>query len=93
MDARCTPHPLACFRQAIRLEGRWRTVAEKVFIYATGWKDTPFTPICEALRREPDWRVVSFACGHNVVREDPEGLVALIDGLDAAGHRASPHLP
>ncbi|MFQ3457196.1 alpha/beta hydrolase [Bradyrhizobium sp. UFLA01-814] len=81
MDPRCTPHPFACFRQAIRLCDRWKSVKEKVFIYATGWKDTPFTPTYEALLKDPEWTVKSFACGHNVVRENPEELVALITGL------------
>lgn len=84
MDPRCTPHPLASFRQAIRLGGRWESVKEKVFIYANGWKDTPFTPTYEALLADPDWVVRSFACGHNIVREDPEQLVALITGLRAS---------
>ena len=84
LEPRCTPHPLACFRQAIRLSDRWRSVKEKVFIYATGWPDTPFTPTYEALREDPEWLVKSFACGHNVVREDPEQLVAVIAGLNAS---------
>jgi pimeloyl-ACP methyl ester carboxylesterase len=84
LDPRCTPHPLASFRQAIRLTGQWKRVPEKVFIYATGWAETPFTPTYEALRMDPAWMVRSFACGHNVVREDPEQLVALIASLHAA---------
>ncbi len=84
LDPRCTPHPLATFRQAIRLGDRWKSVKEKVFIYATGWGDTPFTPTYEALLSDPEWVVKSFACGHNVVRENPDQLVALIRGLKAA---------
>jgi pimeloyl-ACP methyl ester carboxylesterase len=84
MEPRCTPHPLASFRQAIRLEGRWKSVKEKVFIYATGWKDTPFTPTYEALLKDPEWVVKSFACGHNIVRENPDQLVAVIAGLEAS---------
>lgn len=81
MDPRCTPHPLASFRQAIRLEGRWKSVKEKLFIYANGWKDTPFTQTYETLLKDPEWTVKAFACGHNVVREDPEQLIAAITAL------------
>ena len=41
-DPRCTPHPLASFRQTIHLKGNWKSVKEKAFIYATGWDETPF---------------------------------------------------
>ena len=40
-DPRRVPHPLASFRQAIRITGRWREVPEKMYIYASGWAETP----------------------------------------------------
>ena len=65
-DPRRVPHPLASFRQSIRLSGRWREVAEKMFIYASGWAETPFTPTYERLRGDPAWIVKSLPTGHDV---------------------------
>ena len=77
-DSRCVAHPLAAFRQSIRLTGRWREVREKVFIYASGWSETPFTPTYERLRNDSAWRVVSLPTGHNVIQEAPEDFLSIV---------------
>jgi pimeloyl-ACP methyl ester carboxylesterase len=77
-DSRCVPHPLGAFRQSIRLTGRWREVREKVFIYATGWSDTPFTSLYERLKNDATWRVVSLPTGHSVIREAPEDFLSIL---------------
>jgi pimeloyl-ACP methyl ester carboxylesterase len=83
-DPRCVPHPLAAFRQAIRLTGRWREVREKVFIYATGWAETPFTSTYDALKKDHAWTVKSLPTGHGVIREAPQDFLAIVLGLKAA---------
>jgi len=84
LDSRCTPHPLATFRQAIRLTGRWRAVREKVFIYATGWAETPFTSTYEALKADAAWTVRELPTRHDVIRYAPQDFVAIVLGLKAA---------
>lgn len=79
-DSRCVPHPLATFRQSIRLTGRWKEVREKVFVYATGWSDTPFTSTYERLRNDATWRVVTVPTGHSVIREAPEEFLSIVLG-------------
>ena len=81
VDPRFTPHPLASFRPALRLTGRWTRVKEKVFIYATGWSDTPFTSTYEALVANPEWVVKSIPCGHNIIAEAPDRFIEVINGL------------
>jgi len=80
-DARRVPHPLASFRQAIRLTGRWQEVREKMFIYATGWEETPFTATYERLKRDPAWIVKSLPCGHDIFGKAPEDFLALVQEL------------
>ena len=87
MDPRCAPHPLAAFRQAIRLTGRWREVREKVFLYATGWAGTPFTATYEALSKDPAWVVKSLPTPHNIIREAPQDFLEIVLGLAAARER------
>jgi pimeloyl-ACP methyl ester carboxylesterase len=84
LDARCTPHPMASFRQAIRLTGRWQSVREKVFIYASGWADTIFTPTYEALKTDPAWTVQSLPTAHDVIRHAPQDFAAIVLGLKGA---------
>ena len=87
-DARRTPHPLASFRQAIHLTGRWQSVAEKMFIYATGWDATPFTSTYERLRHDLAWMVKSIATGHNVIEAAPDEFLAFLSDLNAMNNPA-----
>jgi pimeloyl-ACP methyl ester carboxylesterase len=83
LDRRCVAHPLASFRQAIRLTGRWQAVREKVFIYASGWPATPFTATYEALSRDPGWSVHSIPTGHNVPLDAQDELLSIALALRA----------
>lgn len=84
LDLRCTPHPLATFRQAIRLTGRWREVREKIFVYASGWAETPFTNTYEALKADPTWTVISLPTRHDIVRDAPQDFVSIVLGSKSA---------
>ena len=78
LDERRTPHPLATFQQAVRLTGRWQEVREKVFIYASGWPETPFTPTYETLQKDPAWTVKSLPTNHDIIRNAPQDLVSIL---------------
>lgn len=78
LDARCTPHPLATFKQALRLTGRWQEIPEKVFVYASGWPETPFTPTYEKLQADPTWTVTSLPTRHNIIRDAPQDLISIL---------------
>ena len=80
-DPRRVPHPLAAFRQAIRLTGRWREVPEKMFVYASGWDATPFTSTYERLKDDPDWVVKSVPTGHSVFEEAPNDVLMFLQQL------------
>ena len=81
LDERRAPHPLATFQQAVRLTGRWREVREKVFIYASGWPETPFTPTYQTLKTDPAWTVRSLPTTHDIIRHAPDDLVSILLGL------------
>lgn len=83
MDPRCRPHPLASFLQKIQLAGRWNEVREKLFIYATGWAETPFAPTVDRLRKLPDWRIEEMPTRHNVIAAAPDEFLAILTKLDA----------
>jgi pimeloyl-ACP methyl ester carboxylesterase len=82
LDARCRPHPLATFVQAIRLTGAWRGIGAKVHIAATGWEGSPFVAAHARLRDGPGWRTHSLDCAHDVPRLAPLALADIL--LDLA---------
>ncbi|MEU3548416.1 alpha/beta fold hydrolase [Streptomyces longwoodensis] len=78
-DPRRRPHPLASFVQTARLTGAVDEVAQREFVYCSGWEDrTPFTDLRSRLRADPRWRVSELPTGHNAMREDPDAVAALL---------------
>ena len=79
VDAQCTPQPLACFQQKLQLASDG-VVADRVhYIYASGWEGTPFTGFYEAARAR-GWSTREFACGHDIMLDQPDALcVSLLD--------------
>jgi pimeloyl-ACP methyl ester carboxylesterase len=78
LDARCRPHPIGTFLQAIHLSGRWRQVSQKIYIGAHGWEGSPFLEIYQRLSVDPDWKTIAFNCGHNIARLEPEALTEIL---------------
>lgn len=78
LDARCRPHPMGTFLQAIELSGQWRNVPQKTFIGAHGWEGSPFLDLYQRLSTDPEWTTYSFDCGHNIARQKPEALVEIL---------------
>jgi pimeloyl-ACP methyl ester carboxylesterase len=65
-DARITPHPLAAFVQRLRLRNGVPSI-RRGYIFLNGWDDTPFAPVYERLRAEPDWQSFELPSGHDVM--------------------------
>ncbi len=82
LDPRATPHPLASFLQALRLSGRVDRVGRREYVFLSGWSGTPFGPVYERLRADPSWRVHRVESGHNVMRDAPDALLAILLGLE-----------
>ncbi len=78
LDPRATPHPLASFVQAIRLRGHVDRVGRREYVFLSGWSGTPFGSVYERLRGDPSWRVHRIECGHNVMRDAPDALLAIL---------------
>ena len=76
-DPRRRPHPIGSFLQALRIT-RAEKPMPRVFVYATGWDATPFTPQYERLRDDQAWQVHTLACGHDVVRERPDEIFKIL---------------
>jgi len=79
-DPRRRPHPLASLVQSIRLTGAVDRVPRRDFVYCSGWQDeTPFAGLRARLRADPGWNVHDIPTAHNAMRDDPRGVVALLE--------------
>ncbi|MBN9007022.1 MAG: alpha/beta hydrolase [Rhizobiales bacterium] len=78
LDARCRPHPMGTFLQAIDLSGCWRDVPRKTFVGAHGWEGSPFLDLYRRLSADPAWTTFTFDCGHNIPRLKPEAFVEIL---------------
>ncbi len=74
VDRQCTPHPVACFEEKIRLTSARDRVARRTFILATQYNPSAFQGIAERLRQDPSWTVVAMPCGHDVMVDLPGEL-------------------
>ncbi|MFE3449287.1 alpha/beta fold hydrolase [Nonomuraea sp. NPDC059194] len=78
-DARATPHPLASLLQAIRLTGDLSRPRRRTYVYAAGWADqSPFTPVYQRLRDDPEWTTHALDSGHNLMRDAPDDLLKIL---------------
>jgi pimeloyl-ACP methyl ester carboxylesterase len=81
VDAQCTPHPLAAFQQPLKLTGALDAIADRSFIFASGWGPSPFHYYDDA--KAAGWRTCDVPCGHDVMLDDPAALTREL--LAAAG--------
>jgi len=75
VDRQCTPQPLATFQQKLRQTGAASLISRNHFIFASGWEETPFTGSYDRARAR-GWTTSEIACGHDVMLDAPEALVA-----------------
>jgi pimeloyl-ACP methyl ester carboxylesterase len=78
VNAQCTPHPIGCFEQRLRLTGGLDRIQNVTHILATGFREgSPFARAQERARQR-GWRTVSIACGHDAMLDLPNELAALL---------------
>ena len=78
LDKRCRPQSLACFVQAIKLNGNWPSVPKKVFILAGGGDGGPFVATYDRLRDDPAWSTHRIECAHDIPRLAPQELARIL---------------
>ncbi|WP_437672637.1 alpha/beta fold hydrolase [Sorangium sp. So ce131] len=82
VDAQCTPQPYATFVESVAGRAAVDRIGKRMYIYAAGWSQTPFTPIYERLKEDRSWTTHAAPCGHDIMVDMPELLVELL--LEAA---------
>ena len=77
-DSRERPQPLGTFLQAVSLTGAHRRIPRRTLVFASRWPATPFRLQYEKLRDDPQWEVHELATGHDVMREAPDDVAAVL---------------
>jgi pimeloyl-ACP methyl ester carboxylesterase len=79
---RTVPHPIATFRQPIRLSDPAAKQVPRVFIHCT---EKPggdvFVRFAERARDDPGWRYLAIDAVHDVMAVKPEELTEVLSGL------------
>lgn len=81
-DARRRPHPLATLMQSLHLNGNYKRILNRTFIYLSGWEDTPFAKQYEHFKNSREWHVETIHCTHNVMKERPDELAGILCRLE-----------
>jgi pimeloyl-ACP methyl ester carboxylesterase len=76
-----TPHPLACFEEAVRLRHADSPVARRVFIRATGFPE-PAIERSQARLDATRWVMRRVDCGHELMLDRPDEVAGIL--LDEA---------
>ena len=77
-DIRERPQPLGTFLQGVSLTGAHWRIPRRTLVFASRWPATPFRPQYEKLRHDPQWETHELTTGHDVMREAPDDVVALL---------------
>jgi pimeloyl-ACP methyl ester carboxylesterase len=77
VDRMATPHPLGSFIQKLRYTGKEALVTRRTFVRCERWQSVNHATFAK-VKDLPGWKVASFDCGHNLMIDDPDLLVALL---------------
>jgi len=86
VNAKCTPHPLACFEQRIRLTGGLDGIRDITHIL-TDWEGSPM-PAAHERAKAKGWKTHTMPCGHDVMLDLPEELTREL--LAGSSRRSTP---
>ncbi|WP_444889858.1 alpha/beta fold hydrolase [Microbulbifer sp. DLAB2-AA] len=78
VNRRSVDQPLKTFEQPIFLEGAWKLIPDRIYIYATGWAPGIGKPFYEIAQRDSGWQSSSIQCGHDVMIDKPEELTQML---------------
>jgi pimeloyl-ACP methyl ester carboxylesterase len=72
------PHPLLTLIEPLKLSGAEKAIEHRTYILAAKVQPAPFQRYYDKVKDSPGWKTVTLNCGHLVMAEDPEGLLAVL---------------
>ena len=77
VDKMCTPHPVGCLLQKLRLSGKEDLVSRRTFILAERHNSINHSTYAR-LKELSSWKTVSLDRGHDLMVDDPDTVAALL---------------
>jgi pimeloyl-ACP methyl ester carboxylesterase len=77
VNQQCTWQSIECFRQPLRLNGGLRQIKNFLYIFASGWEESPFPPFFEQAMQK-GWKALTLRCGHDVMLDRPDDLTDML---------------
>ncbi|WP_296681084.1 alpha/beta fold hydrolase [Novosphingobium sp.] len=71
-------HPLLTLIQPVRLSGKETAIAQRCYVFASGWDHSPFAQFHDRVKDDASWQVHVLDCGHFIMAERPDELVAIL---------------
>jgi pimeloyl-ACP methyl ester carboxylesterase len=78
VDAMCTPQPIGCFTEAIRITGARERIAKKAYVRAGAYPNPGFDQALARVKSDKSWRTYAVPCGHDVMVDMPERLAEIL---------------
>ncbi|HXE17099.1 MAG TPA: alpha/beta hydrolase [Stellaceae bacterium] len=79
VDTLCTPHPIGCQSERIKLTGAHLRVRNKVFVLAANWGNgRGFRRYRDMAKAQPGWTVLEMPCGHDAMIDMPDELTEIL---------------
>jgi len=82
LDRLSTPHPLACFQQAVSFTGAINRIEDITYLIATGWGPSPFPQFYDKAKAS-GWKTLTLESGHDVMLDQPEELTRELLAISA----------
>lgn len=81
VDALATPFPLGAFAERLKLTGKHKDVARRVYVHGTVLpRESPFKVFYERAKVDPAWSAHALACGHHVMLDMPAETADVLEG-------------
>lgn len=78
VDAKCTPHPYATFKDSLVATGAARAIKRKIYVRSS-YANVHFESNANHLRSQPDWKVIRIDSGHDMMIDKPEEVVRVLE--------------
>jgi len=82
MNRKCTNHPLASFTEPLKLTGRHRAVAHRVYVLAAGFEHPGTRAAFELVKAKPGWKTEIMQGGHDLMLDNPDAVVEVLLACD-----------
>jgi pimeloyl-ACP methyl ester carboxylesterase len=79
VDGKCTPQPIATFREPARGVAAVDGIARKSYVFASRYDAPAFRAVADRVREDRSWKLHEVASGHDLMVDLPDRVTALLE--------------